>query len=81
LLKKVYGILKIELEEAIKYCNLDCITLHEVLTKFNSNIFKFLEYNIKYYPTLPSLSFQLKNQKSTKLKIIYTRSMDNYIRI
>ena len=68
MLKKVYGILKIELEEAIKYCNLDCITLHEILTKFNSNIFKFLEYNIKYYPTLPSLSFQLKKSKIYKVK-------------
>src|SRR6266540_3469916 len=38
-------------KEAIKYCELDCVSLYQILTKFNINITK--------YPTLPSLAFKL----------------------
>ena len=44
-------------EEAIKYCNLDCISLYQVLIKFNELIFNKFQLNIRNYPTLPSLAF------------------------
>jgi len=43
--------------EVIKYCIDDCISLHQILIKFNELIFKNFNINIKRYPTLPSLSF------------------------
>ena len=46
-------------KEAIKYCELDCISLHQVLTKFNTLIFNKFKLNINNYSTLPSLSFNL----------------------
>jgi hypothetical protein len=46
-------------KEAIKYCILDCISLHQILVKFNTLIFNKFKLNINNYPTLPSLSFNL----------------------
>lgn len=46
-------------EEAIKYCELDCITLYLILIKFNILIFNKWNLNINNYPTLPSLAFAL----------------------
>jgi hypothetical protein len=46
-------------KEAIKYCNLDCISLYQVLIKFNELIFKLFNLNIHHYPTLPSLAFAI----------------------
>jgi len=46
-------------DEAIKYCELDCISLFQILSKFNTLIFKKFKLNIIKYPTLPSLSFNL----------------------
>jgi len=45
--------------EAIKYCQLDCISLYQVILKFNSLIFGNFNKNIHSYPTLPSLAFAI----------------------
>jgi len=45
--------------EAIKYCNLDCISLYQILFKFNDMIFGLFSKNIHHYPTLPSLAFAI----------------------
>jgi hypothetical protein len=44
-------------KEVIKYCIDDCISLHQVLIKFNYLISNNFNINIKKSPTLPSLSF------------------------
>ena len=44
-------------DETIKYCLQDCITLYQILVKFNSLIYKKFKVNINRYPTLPSLAF------------------------
>ena len=45
--------------ESIKYCELDCISLFQILSKFNQLIFNQFNININKYPTLPSLSFAI----------------------
>jgi hypothetical protein len=45
--------------EVIKYCNLDCISLYQILFKFNDMIFSLFGKNIHHYPTLPSLAFAI----------------------
>jgi hypothetical protein len=45
--------------EAIKYCEIDCIALFQILLKFNSLIFGMFNKNIHNYPTLPSLAFAI----------------------
>ena len=44
-------------DETIKYCIQDCISLHQVLSRFNELIFDKYNLNINNYPTLSSLSF------------------------
>jgi len=44
-------------EEAIKYCTLDCISLYQILSKFNELVFKNFKVNIVKYPTISSLAF------------------------
>ena len=46
-------------EETIKYCQQDCITLHQILVKFNTLIHGRWSVNINKYPTLPSLAFAI----------------------
>jgi hypothetical protein len=46
-------------KETIRYCINDCISLYEVLTKFNKFIFEKFKLNIKNNPTLPSLTFNI----------------------
>ena len=46
-------------EESIKYCQLDCQSLHEVLTKFNELIFNEFKVNINKSLTLPSLAMRI----------------------
>jgi hypothetical protein len=80
--------------EAIKYCNCDCISLHQILIKFNQLIFDNFKININKYPTLPSLSFaifrthflktsfvsQLSGKISKNIKLGYTGgATDMYI--
>lgn len=43
-------------EEAIHYCELDCIVLHQILTKFNKLIFDKFSLNAIKFPTLSSLA-------------------------
>jgi len=45
--------------EAIKYCEVDCVSLHQILTKFNNLIYEKWQLNMNNYPTLPSLSFAI----------------------
>ena len=46
-------------DEAIKYCNLDCKCLYEVLVKFSDLVFKEFKLNITKVLTLPSLAFRI----------------------
>lgn len=43
--------------ELLNYNMLDCISLYEILIKFNSLIFEKFNLNITRFPTLPSLAF------------------------
>jgi hypothetical protein len=43
--------------EAIKYCELDCKVLYQVIDKFNSLIFDKWSINVHRFPTLSSLAF------------------------
>jgi hypothetical protein len=45
--------------EAIKYCKLDCKSLHEVLIKFNILIFNEFKVNIHKPLTLPALAMRI----------------------
>ena len=45
--------------EAIKYCELDCTSLYEVLCAFSLKIFEKYNINIAKCPTLPSLAFRI----------------------
>ena len=44
-------------KEAIKYCELDCRVLYQVIDKFNSLIFNKFSLNVHKFPTLSSLAF------------------------
>jgi hypothetical protein len=46
-------------DEAIKYCKLDCQSLHEILIKFNELIFNEFKVNIHSVLTLPSLAMRI----------------------
>lgn len=60
--------------ESIKYCELDCISLYQVLTKFNTLIFNRFKLNINKYPTLPSLSFDIFRSQYLKKDSIHMLS-------
>jgi hypothetical protein len=45
--------------EAIKYCKIDCQSLHEVITKFNELIFNNFQINIHTPLTLPALAMRI----------------------
>jgi hypothetical protein len=45
--------------EAIKYCKLDCLALHEILTTFNQIFFDKFKINIHSSLTAPSLAMRL----------------------
>jgi len=46
-------------QESIKYCKLDCLSLHEVLTKFNELVYSNFSINIHKTLTLPSLAMRI----------------------
>jgi hypothetical protein len=52
--------------EVIDYCRDDCISLYQILIKFNKLIFDNFNISIKNFPTLPSLTFT--NFKSNYLQ-------------
>jgi DNA polymerase type B, organellar and viral len=45
--------------ETIKYCEIDVISLYQVIFKFSELIFSLFGKNIHHYPTLPSLAFAI----------------------
>ena len=45
--------------EVIKYCENDCISLHQIIIKFAALIFQLFSINIHKYPTLASLAFAI----------------------
>jgi hypothetical protein len=49
-------------EESIKYCELDCKSLHQVLTKYNELIFN--EFNINIHNSLTGPSLTMRNFKT-----------------
>ena len=44
-------------KELIKYCEIDTIALHQVITKFRMKIYNLFEVDITKYPTISSLTF------------------------
>lgn len=46
-------------EEAIKYCQIDCISLYQILSQFNHLIYDRFKINIHKFPTIPSLAFKI----------------------
>jgi len=63
-------------KEAIKYCELDCISLFQILSKFNNLIFDRFKLNINNYPTLPSLSFAIFRSQYLNKNSIHMLSGD-----
>lgn len=59
------------MNEAIKYCKLDCKCLHEILTKFNELIFKEFQVNITKSLTLPSLAMRIFKSHYLQENTIY----------
>jgi hypothetical protein len=45
--------------EVIRYCNTDCISLYQIILKFNELIFGLFKINIHKYPTISSLAFAI----------------------
>jgi len=43
--------------EAIRYCEKDCVSLFQIIIKFSELIFQLFNINIHKYPTLSSLAF------------------------
>lgn len=46
-------------DESIKYCKLDCQSLHQVITLFNELIFNHFQVNIHSVLTLPALAMRI----------------------
>ena len=63
--------------ECIKYCENDCITLHQIISSFNALIFSRFKFNINKFPTLPSLAFGIFRSKFLSKNLIpkYTGAM------
>nr|YP_010470509.1 hypothetical protein N4M07_mgp055 [Inonotus hispidus]UVF37997.1 hypothetical protein [Inonotus hispidus] len=57
--------------EAIKYCEIDCIALYQVIETFSKFIFDQFKVNVSSVSTLPSLAF----------KIFRTNLLDKYVTI
>lgn len=64
--------------ESIKYCQLDCLSLYQVLIKFNKLIFDRFSLAINKYPTLPSLSFAIFRTHYNKEEKIHMLSGNIY---
>jgi hypothetical protein len=61
-------------DEAIKYCELDCKALYQVLDKFNKLIFGKFNLNITDFPTIPSLAFTIFRSSYNKEENIHQLS-------
>lgn len=58
-------------EEAIKYCQLDCKCLYDVLVIFNEIVFKEFSVNIHSVLTLPALAMKIYKSKFMPKDTIY----------
>ena len=82
------------INETIKYCFIDCISLYQIIFKFSVLIFELFKINIHKYPTLSSLAFaifkshflskntipQLSGQIAKDIRLSYTGgAVDMYI--
>lgn len=56
--------------ETLKYVNIDCIALHQILIKFGNMIFNMWGVDIKHTPTLPALCFKIYRAKYMPEKTI-----------
>lgn len=69
-------------DEAIKYCEIDCISLHQIIHSFELLIFNYFKVNIHKYATSPSLAFGIYRanflQKNTISQI--SGEIANFIR-
>jgi hypothetical protein len=45
--------------ETVKYCVIDCISLHEIILKFSNMIFELFKISIHKYPTLSAIAFAI----------------------
>ncbi len=59
LVKEYLGITWNFKDQAIKYCKLDCSSLHEILIQFNQLIFNHFKINIHKTLTLPQLAMKI----------------------
>ena len=59
-------------EEAIKYCKLDCSTLHQILVQFNKLIFTHFKVNIDKVLTLPGLAMKIYKSNFMPENTIYS---------
>jgi len=69
-------------KETIKYCELDCIVLYQILIKFSRFIYQLFRIDIFKYPTLSSLAFAIYRSnflKSKKIPLIHGE-MFNFIK-
>ena len=69
-------------DEAIKYCNLDCKCLYELLTQFNELIFSEFKVNINNSLTLPALAMKIYKSNFMPKDSIYqlTGDVEQFIR-
>lgn len=61
-------------KETIKYCELDCIVLYQILNEFSNNIYNLFRIDILQYPTLSSLAFaiyRIKFLKDSQIPLIH----------
>jgi len=58
-------------QESIKYCKLDCISLHQVLIKFNELIYGEFKINAHNSLTLPSLAMRIYKSNYMPENTIY----------
>ena len=58
-------------EESIKYCILDCVSLHEIINKFNELIFSNFNVNIHIPLTLPALAMRIYKSQYMPENTIY----------
>jgi len=58
------------MSETIKYCEIDCVSLYQIITKFNELVFEKFKIDIHKYPTLSSLAFAIFRTHFLKLNTI-----------
>jgi hypothetical protein len=61
-------------KQTIKYCELDCFVLYQIIDKFSDNIFKLFRIDILKYTTLSSLAFAIYRTnflKDAKIPLIH----------